>query len=314
MDHNKRNQCIAQLQSLVSGLANSDDKSSDTLILGICVGLIQSVDNNLAVDILSEEELQERLEHHMAIYHSMRKFMKAAADTIDLDTPQKELIKSESLYQDREKDAESMRMQREELTRQLRETDAEIRRIYNENNGLISKVSEQTQKLEELKKLQAEYDSEKLSELITLVDQLQSNTSELKERYTVLNKQTAENLDELSATLEKIGKISGTHLQETERIRKDAIEFKKSIEIYCKTHQEYKAWFNVLSTPLQTLEKMIGSEEAKNLRGVMTQEELIKKNELVNRISKDLTELNRIAYACAKAAGKDYDSIVAESE
>ena len=62
------------------------------------------------------------------------------------------------------------------------------------------------------------------------------------------------------------------------------------------------------------VEKMIGKEEARNLQGVMTHDELKQKNELVARVEQDLIRLNQLATACAKAAGKDYTAILHESE
>ena len=103
MDEITKNQCIAQLQSLVSGLQSADEQHADALILEICAGLMQIVDKAPAVDALSEEELDDRLQNHLSIYHSMKKFMSAAAQTVDLTTAQKELTDAETLYQQKKR-------------------------------------------------------------------------------------------------------------------------------------------------------------------------------------------------------------------
>lgn len=314
MDLNTRKQCAVQLQGLAAALATADEQNADAMILDVCTALIARVDANPAVNTLDEDAFEERLENHLSLYTSMQKFMTAAAQTVDLTAAQKELMEAEKLYQERLDALNLIKDQHRQVSERIKELDGKIQSLYNENDGLLRQVKELLKLQQELQQLKATYNATDLENLRTRVALLREDTDYLQEQYTSLDQQTAETLDQLSGTLEQIGQLSKVHFKATETARKEAEEFKTAIELFCQTNEEYQSWFHGIQSPLKAMEKMIGKEEARNLQGVMTRDELKQKNELVARVEKDLNRLNQLATASAKAAGKDYTTIIHESE
>lgn len=314
MDLTTRKQCAAQLQGLANALPVVDEQSADNMILDVCAALIALVDANPNVEQLDEEVFHERLENHTYIYNSMKKFMTAAAKTVNVSGAEQALMDAEKLYQEQQNAKKVVEEQHDQLTANTQKIADAIQALYNENGGLIRRAEELTKQQKELLQLKEEYSEDNLESLRSQVARLQEDSDYLKEQYSTLDKQTAETLGQLADTLEKIGQLSKVHFKATESSRKEAEEFKTAIEVFCQTNEEYQSWFRGIQSPLQAMEKMVGKAEARALRGVMTRDELKQKNELVARVDQDLTRLNRLAIACAKAAGKDYSTVIAESQ
>ena len=314
MDLNTRKQCAAQLQGLASALAAADDQSADTMILDICAALMARVDANPAVNTLDREVFEERLANHLLIYSTMQKFMTAAAETVDITSAQKKLMEAEKLYQEQCDAKKIVEEQHSQLTAKKQTLTDAVQKLYAENDGLLRQVKDLNKEQQELQQLKTTSNAADLENLRTQVAILQEDTDYLKEQYSSLDKQTAETLDQLANTLAKLGQLSKVNFKATETARKEAEEFKTAIELFCRTNEEFQSWFRGIQSPLKAMEKMIGKEEARNLQGVMTHDELKQKNELVARVEQDLIRLNQLATACAKAAGKDYTAILHESE
>jgi chromosome segregation ATPase len=244
----------------------------------------------------------------------MKKFMTAAAKTVNVSGAEQALMDAEKLYQEQQNAKKVVEEQHDQLTANTQKIADAIQALYNENGGLIRRAEELTKQQKELLQLKEEYSEDNLESLRSQVARLQEDSDYLKEQYSTLDKQTAETLGQLADTLEKIGQLSKVHFKATESSRKEAEEFKTAIEVFCQTNEEYQSWFRGIQSPLQAMEKMVGKAEARALRGVMTRDELKQKNELVARVDQDLTRLNRLAIACAKAAGKDYSTVIAESQ
>lgn len=314
MDLNTKKQCAAQLQGLAKKLVESDDVAAETQILEICSALVALVDANPQVSTLEDSVFQERLFSHEMLYSFMDKFMSAASNMVDIPTIQGSLMKGREEYNKKCTEKKALEEERDQCNLEIQNKEAEIRSIYSAREGLIRKVEEQEKKLVELKKKQVEYTPEKLNDLTAQVEILEVNTKDLQERYYKLNKQTAETLGDLSAVLEKIGELSAIHSKETEETIKKTKEFKTAIEVLCKTNEEYQSWFKGIASPLEALGKLVGKEEAQKLQGVMSQDELKNKNDLVKQIEQDLKRLDQLARVCARAAGQDYKTIIDASE
>ena len=312
MNIKQRKECALVLSNLASIITNTNDFDADNYILDICTELMKLVDKKPAVDSLDDKIFKSRLNNHLEMYKVMKNFMDGAAKRVDFSDINDSLMKAETLYQSKCDEMELLQSYIKTKEEAISKKKAEIHDLLEKDNGLIKEVREKIEELEKLKKYEKEYNREKLDELKVEVERLHMDTEYLSEQYDVLTKETLDTISDLSKTLDKIG--CEIEIKEIVNANNRAIEFKKAIEILCVTNEEYKSWFKGITNIVDTMEKKIGEEETQNLRGVMTKEELKKKNSLVKDIDEKLMRLTKFAESCAEAARKDYAVIVAEAK
>lgn len=316
MDLNTKKQCVAQLEGLAKTLGGVDGHDADGVILDICASLMAIVDAAPSVSSLDEDEFDERMDNHMSIYLSMKKFMTEAKDMLPLSRAQTELAACQNLYEEEKKKLDEISKKCEEIDRRAQDTrnktkqkEQQIEKLYEKQGEAFKLYVETTQKLSELEAMSAEFEPDKLEELLKRKESLEEHTRTLGERYRVINEETAECLEQLSEALRKMGAVLDEHSEKAEKTRRDADEFRARVEAYTEVYREYRDWFDVEQTPMQAFEAMVGAEEAGQLKGVLTKNDLMRKNQLVKRIDQDLSSLSKLVNACTKAAQMDHQYI-----
>lgn len=309
MDKRNKQQCASQLKQISELLSADTADAPELMILETCASLIGIVGISTPASSLNSEQFQEHMFAYQLIYQKLKPFMTDAAKRIPLDESQNSLMITQTLYDEQRKKYEEYLSQQKKLLDDLKQCREATEAIYNTHDSLFREYEEASAKLTELRRLEQEYDPVRLPELTSQVDALTTETEYLRERYEILNTQTAECLRELENILKNMSSPVSEYTQKIEQVRSEAEDLAHSIETAVEVSSKYKNWFETSQTPLQHLESLLGKNEMTQLRGTLNEDTLCRKNELVRRIRSDLEQLDQIVSICAGAAQSDYENI-----
>lgn len=282
MDTNTKDMCKRQLQMLAESFASKDGKELSLLILQTCASLMGVIEKNTPTDSSEEKELKELTHGYSLIYYVMNPFLEKAAKAMNLEETQKLL----------------------ENTKTMAET------LRSLNGGLVGEYENAVKELERLEKIKAEYTPEKLAMAEEACATLTEETEVLTERHELINRETAECLEKISASLGILGEHLDSQQEQAQQVRKTADDFKNGITVLEKVYEDYTGWFHVLETPAQKFVQEVGQAEMEKLRGVMDEKRLIQTNALVRDTKSNLEALEKIVKAGARASQSDYNKIV----
>lgn len=310
MDAKIKGICSDQLESLIKVLAATNDKDADRLMLETATSLISLVGKSISVEDMKKTELDGIVDEYLTVYYVLDSFMEKAANAVPLNEEQIRLIDAKNLYKNKCQERDNVKQQRDKTRDEIAGKEAEIQAILNTEGALFEKFEELSRRHDYLENLRAKFDPQKLDELSSEIEHLKEVTGALEERENTINETLGEWLEDLSRTLKVIGENTSVYSEEVEKVRKDAEEFRTAIDVFVKTSEKYKSWFNVAKTPWKQFEENAGTDEYKKLRGVTDETVLKEKNEIFSRVEKDLKKLETLVSACANASQSDYNKVV----
>ncbi len=309
MDKHLRLQYAAQLKQIAELLSSDSGADMNVTILETCASLIGMVETSAPAGDMTPEQLDEYMFAYQLIYRRLKPFMTGAAERIPLELSMKTLMETQSLYEEQTKRYEESLAEQKRLLNEIQVCREETEAVYSTHDPLFREYEKAAAELERLRQLVTEYDPERLPELSASVDALTTETDCLRERYEVLNAQTAECLGELERILGEMSPTVGRYKERAEQIRKDAADLEVSIKVADEVRVKYRDWFESAVTPLEQLEKALGEREMSALRGALDADTLAKKNSLVRSIRDGLDKLDRIVSTCMRAAQTDYEDV-----
>lgn len=309
MDAKIKEICKDQLESLVKALSSTSDKEADWLMLETAASMISLVNKSISVEDMTKGELEEFIKVYEIIYYALDSFMEEAARTVSLNEEQIRLMNAKNLYKEKTQERDELKQERDKKNDEIAVKEAEIKALLGTKGTLFEKFEELSRRHDYLLDLSTKFDPQKLDELSSEIDHLKEVTDALKERETTINETLGEWLADLSKTLKVIGENTSVCSEEAEKAKNDAEEFRTAIDVFVKTSNSYKSWFNVVKTPWKQFEEMAGTAEYKKLRGVTDEATLKEKNEIFRRVEKDLERLETLISACEKASQSDYDEV-----